>query len=155
MKECVSNATASVMVNGSPTDKFQMKRGLRQGVPLSPFLFLLASEGLNVLMTSAVNLNLFTGYSIGAHTPTVLSHLQFADDTLLLGVKSWANVRALRAIPVRLENMSGLKVNCHKNLLVGINIDESWLQEAAAILSCKISKIPFMYLGLPIGGDAR
>jgi len=155
MRECVSTATASVLVNGSPTKEFVMKRGLRQGDPLSPFLFLLAAEGLNVLMTSVVNSNLFTGYSIGAHTPTVLSHLQFADDTLLLGVKSWANVRALRAILVLFENLSGLKVNYHKSMLVGINIADSWLQEAASILSCKIGTIPFMYLGLPIGGDAR
>ncbi|XP_024626870.1 uncharacterized protein [Medicago truncatula] len=108
IRECISTTTASVLVNGSPTDEFQMKRGLRQGDPLSPFLFLLAAEGVNILMTSAVNLNLFTGYSIGMHNPTVLSHLQFADDTLLLGVKSWANVRALRAILVLFENMSGL-----------------------------------------------
>jgi len=40
-------------------------------------------------------------------------------------------------------------------MLVCINIVESWLQEAASILSCKIGKIPFMYLGLPIDGDAR
>ena len=117
MKECVSTATASVLVSGSPTEEFVMKRGLCQGDPLSPFLFLLAAEGLNVLMTSAVNSNLFTSYSIGAHTPTVLSHLQFADDTLLLGVKSWANVRALRAILVLFENLSGLKVNYHKSML--------------------------------------
>jgi hypothetical protein len=51
--------------------------------------------------------------------------------------------------------MSGLKVNYHKSMLVGINIAESWLHEAASILSCKIGKIPFIYLGLPIGGDAR
>jgi len=75
MKECVSIATTSVLVNGSPTDEFQIKRGLRQGDPLSPFLFLLAAEGLNVLMTAAVNLNLFTGFSVGAHNPLVLSHL--------------------------------------------------------------------------------
>jgi hypothetical protein len=51
--------------------------------------------------------------------------------------------------------ISGSKVNYHKSILVGINIVESWLQEAFSILSCKIGKIHFMYLGLPIGGDAR
>jgi len=71
MKECISMTTASVLANGSPTDEFQMKRVLQQGDPFSPFLFLLAAEGVNVLMTSAVNLNLFTGYSIGTHNPTV------------------------------------------------------------------------------------
>jgi len=132
-----------------------LKRGLRQGNPLSPFLFLLASEGLNVKMTEAVNLNLFTGYMVGAHNVTVLSHLQFADDTLLLSTKSWANVRALREILTLFEAMSGLKVNYHKSILVGINVDESWLSEAALVLSCKIGRIPFMYLSLPISGDAR
>jgi hypothetical protein len=89
------------------------------------------------------------------HNPTVLSHLQFADDTLLIGVKNWVNVRALRAVLVLFENMSGLKVNYHKSNLFDINIEDSWLLEAASILSCKVGRIPFMYLGLPIGGDPR
>ncbi|GAU51940.1 hypothetical protein TSUD_417220, partial [Trifolium subterraneum] len=114
INECVCTATASVLVNGSPTEEFPLGRGLRQGDPLSPFLFLLAAEGLNVMMEAAVACNLFTGYSVGERDPVSVSHLQFADDTLLLGVKSWANVRALRAVLVLFETMSGLKVDFHK-----------------------------------------
>ncbi|CAJ2642357.1 unnamed protein product [Trifolium pratense] len=155
IRECVSTATASVLVNGSPTDEFPLRRGLRQGDPLSPLLFLLAAEGLNVLMETMVARNLFTGYSIGGQESIRVSHLQFADDTLLLGVKSWANVRALRAVLVLFETMSGLKVNFNKSLLVGVNIPDSWLGEAASVLCCKVGKIPFLYLGLQIGGDPR
>jgi hypothetical protein len=76
---------------------------------LSPFLFLLAAEGLNVLMVAMVERNVFTGYSVSEFDPIFVSHLQFADDTLLLGVKSWANVCALRAGLTLFESMSGFE----------------------------------------------
>ncbi|MCI36068.1 RNA-directed DNA polymerase (Reverse transcriptase), partial [Trifolium medium] len=98
---------------------------------------------------------LFTGYRIGTVSPTDVSHLQFADDTLLLGVKSWANVRTLRGVLVLFEAVSGLKVNFHRSMLVGVNVAESWLLEAAAVLGCSVGRVPFMYLGLPIGSDPR
>ncbi|CAJ2630732.1 unnamed protein product [Trifolium pratense] len=104
-------------------------------------------------MEAMIANNLFKGYSIGEEGSMTVSHLQFADDTLLLGVKSWANVRALRAVLVLFETMSGLKVNFNKSMLVGVNIPDSWLGEAASALCCRVGKIPFLYLGLQIGGD--
>lgn len=95
IKECVSTAAASILVNGSPTDEFPLERGLRQGDPLSLFFFLLAAEGLNVIIKSVVVRNIFEGFKVGASSSMSVSHLQFADDTLFLGVKSWANVRAM------------------------------------------------------------
>lgn len=73
-------------------------------------------------MTVVVEANLFTCYSVGRYNPIVISRLQFTDDTLLLGVKSWTNVRALRDVLVLLEAMSKLKINYHKSMLVDINI---------------------------------
>jgi hypothetical protein len=58
-------------------------------------------------MRVVVQSNLFTRYTVGSWVSTVVSHLQFADDTLLMGVKSWANVRALRDVLVLFEAMSG------------------------------------------------
>jgi len=155
IKECVSTTTASVLVNGSLTDEFPLQRGLRQGDPLSPFLFLLATEGLNVMMKSMVAHNLFNGFGVGSKNSVVVSHLQFADDTLLLGDKSWANVRALRAVMSLFAAMSSLKVNFHTILLVSVNISDSWLYETSFILNCRVGKVSFVYLGLSIGGDPR
>ncbi|GAU17363.1 hypothetical protein TSUD_232390 [Trifolium subterraneum] len=153
--ECVSSATASVLVNGCPTDEFSLERGLRQGDPLSPFLYLLAAEGLHIMMTSAVSNHLFMPYNIGNANEVSVSHLQFADDTLLIGAKSWANIRTLKAVLILFESISGLKVNFHKSILFGVNVNISWLHAAASVLRCKHGRLPFLYLGLPIGGDSR
>jgi len=66
IKECIGTTTASVLVNGSPTNEFSLGRSLRQGDPLSPFLFLLAVEGFNVLMESLSVNNLFSSYKVGS-----------------------------------------------------------------------------------------
>jgi len=153
--ECVSTTTTLVLVNGNPTNEFSLERSLRQGDPLSPFLFLLAAEGLHVMMHTMVESEIFKGYTIGGANLVVVSHLQFVDDTLLIGEKSWGNVRALRVVLVLFEAMSWLKVNFHKSSLVGNNIHDSWLTEATFVLGCKVGRVPFMYLGLPIGGDPR
>ena len=155
IKECVSTATASVLVNGSPTDEFPLERGLRQGDPLSPFLFLLAAEGLNIIMKLVVERNIFVGYTVGATSSVSVTHLQFDDDTLILGTRFWANVRAMRTVLVLFEAMSGLKVNFNKSMLVGVIVSYSWLNEAASVLRCRVGKVPFVYLGLSIGGDSR
>ncbi|GAU32797.1 hypothetical protein TSUD_152460 [Trifolium subterraneum] len=147
---CVSTTTASVLVNGSPIEEFCIGRGLRQGDHLSPFLFLIAAEGLNVMLKASVDTDLFKGYQIGNEDRDV-----FADDTLILGERSWANIRVLKANLILFELISGLKVNFHRSLLVGVNVVDSWLVDAAYVLNCKIGRIPFIYLGLHIGGNAR
>lgn len=62
---------------------------------------------------------------------------------------------AMREVLLLFEEVSGLKVNFHKSLLTRVNIIESWLTEAASIMNCRRGTIPFVYLGLPIGGDSR
>jgi len=48
-----------------------------------------------------------------------------------------------------------MKVNFNQNLLVGVNVNGSWLCEATSLLNCNIGWLPFVYLGLPIDGDAQ
>ncbi|XP_024636586.1 uncharacterized protein [Medicago truncatula] len=155
MAECMATATASVLVNGCPTEEFTMERGLRQGDPLSPFLFLLAAEGFHILMVSLIQAGLFNGYRVGRENTMCLSHLQFADDTLIIGEKIWLNVRSMRAVLLLFEQVSELKVNFHKSLITGVNVTDSWLYEASLILNFRVGTLPFVYLGLPIGRDPR
>ncbi|PNY15474.1 ribonuclease H [Trifolium pratense] len=155
IRECISTPMISVLINGSPSKEFKMERGLCQGDPLSPFLFLLVAEGFNVLMNKAVEVRNFQGYCVGSDEDISISHLQFADDTLIIGKKCWSNILAMKAILQLFELISGLRVNFHKSELIGINVSLSWLQDAAKSLNCKVGSLPTKYLGLPIGGDPR
>jgi len=155
MLECISTPTLSVLVNGSPTEEFKLERGLHQGDPLSPFLFLIAAEGLHIIMNSVVEQGMFEPYKVGTIGDVAISHLQFADDTLLMGAKSWGNIRILISVLMLFELTSGLKVNFHKSMLYGVNVFDSWLHEAVSVMHCKHGRLPFLYLGLPIGGDPR
>jgi hypothetical protein len=145
----VGTAIASVLVNGCPTDEFPIERGLRQGDPLSPFLFLLAAEGFNILMSAVVGAQMFNGYGVGSVGDVKLTHLQFADDTLIIGDNSWLNVRTMRAVLLLFEDVSGLKVNFHKSMLTGVNISDSWLSVAASVMNCRRGTIPFYLFGTP------
>ncbi|GJU52790.1 hypothetical protein Tco_1226504 [Tanacetum coccineum] len=59
------SASMSILVNGSPSMEFGLERGVRQGDPLSPILFLLAAEGLNVIVTKAVEKGIFREHETG------------------------------------------------------------------------------------------
>jgi hypothetical protein len=81
-----------VLINGSSTDKFNIPQGLRQGYPLSPFLFLIVAEELNVTKKTA-EVGLIYGYKAEVREFQI-SHLQFTYKTLLLCQKSENNVWA-------------------------------------------------------------
>lgn len=154
MKECLSSAYVSVLVNGSPTGEFVLEKGLRQGDPLSPFLFVLAVEGLNLVFKRAQEHGTIKGVSVAANGPT-LTHLQFADDTIVFcnaSLEEFLNVKRLLSF---FEAVSGLKINFHKSVVSGQGLSQGELAVFANCLGCKTQALPMKYLGLPLGANPR
>ncbi|PNX97042.1 cytochrome p450 [Trifolium pratense] len=154
VKACVFAGSLSVLVNGSPTEQIDISKGLKQGDPLAPFLFILVAEGLGALMKKAVELGFFKGIQFPNEGANI-SHLQYADDTLFVGEACVENLWTIKAILRWFELISGLKVNFFKSKLFGINVEDDFLSSATSFLKCNIGRLPFIYLGLPVGANPR
>ena len=84
---CVFTASLFILLNGSPLQPIKMEKGLRQGDPLSPYLFILVSEALVHILKKAHHMNLIQAVEIG-NAKVRLKHLQFADDTPIFAPKN-------------------------------------------------------------------
>lgn len=149
---CLSSSRASVLVNGSPTKEFDISKGVRQGDPLSPFLFIIAMEGINVAMAEAKEKGFFSGIHIPNNGPNI-SHLLYADDALFIGEWSRPNLKNLARILRCFHVTSGLKVNFNKSQVFGINVQQDEVNIWANILGCGAGTLPFKYLGVPVGAN--
>lgn len=154
IRECLTSAWISILVNGAPTEEFQMQKGVRQGDPLSPFLFIIAAEGLNWSFKKMEAQGLIQGMQFGNGGPK-LTHLQFADDTLVFCKADLVNVTNIRRVLRAFEITSGLKINYHKTMLCGVCVNDAELQTYAEVLRCKTQKLPIKYLGMPLGVSPR
>ncbi|CAJ2667257.1 unnamed protein product [Trifolium pratense] len=153
MRACIFTSSMSVLVNGSPTVDFVVGKGLRQGDPLYPFLFLIVAEGLTRLMQKAVDNGNYHGFKV--HDDLQFHTLQFADDTVLVGEGKWENLWSLKIVLRSFELVSGLKVNFYKSKLYGINLDDNFVSAASSFLHCEVESIPFRFLGIPVGANPR
>jgi hypothetical protein len=110
---CISSARFFVLVNGTPTSFFNSSRGLRQGDPLSLFLFVIVMDALNQMFTVIVDRGLLSGFSVGSRPSEAMhiSHLLLADDTLVFRGANPDHVRYLRVLFLCFEVVSSLKVN--------------------------------------------
>ncbi|GJX23656.1 putative RNA-directed DNA polymerase, eukaryota, reverse transcriptase zinc-binding domain protein [Tanacetum coccineum] len=146
------SARASILINGSPTIEFRLQRGLRQGDPLSLFLFIIAMEGFHVAMEDAIALNFFQGLKIG-NDELSISHLLYADDVLFMGEWSSMNTHNLLIILHYFYVSSRFKINLHKSNLYGIGVKGNEVQRMAQRIRVCQGKLPFDYLGLYVGGQ--
>lgn len=141
----------SILINGSPTKEFQPHRGLRPGDPLSPLLFLIVGEILHCLLEETSSLNIFTGITINASNGQNISHLQFADDTILFINNDLKSVMGIRRVLQCFEILSGLKINFKKSSLYGFNGRKADTKYWASRLGCRAGFPPITYLGMPLG----
>lgn len=133
IKGCISSARASVLINGSATKEFPLTKGVRQGDPLSPFLFIIAMEGLNVVVNSACQKSLFHGIKIPKGRLSI-SHSFYADDVIFVGDWSSMKFSNIARILRCFHAASGLKVNFHKSKVYGIGVTEGEIASCARIL---------------------
>nr|XP_051208064.1 uncharacterized protein LOC127323999 [Lolium perenne] len=147
--QLVSGGQTAISINGEVGPFFRNKRGVRQGDPLSPLLFNFIGEALSVILSAAASAGHIHGL-VPHLLPGVITHLQYADDTLILIQGSDEDIANLKFLLMCFEDMSGLKINYHKSevFVLGQRISER--NAIANKLNCKLGNFPFLYLGLPI-----
>nr|XP_029144810.1 uncharacterized protein LOC114924424 [Arachis hypogaea] len=152
--ECVTIASMSVLINSSPSKPFKIERGLRQGDPLSPFLFVLVVDVLHRMIAEAVRNGRISPLLVGRDS-VELSHLQFADDIILFSPPEEKTIKNYKRLLRCFELMSGLSINFDKSSLITVNCDEQWVQCMCHFLGCKGGSLPVKYLGIPLGPNPR
>ncbi|GJT02906.1 RNA-directed DNA polymerase, eukaryota [Tanacetum coccineum] len=153
IRGCLTSSKASILVNGSPTDEFLFHRGLRQGDPLSPFLFILVMESLHVSFQRLIDRGLFSLILIGKDNLIPISHLFYADDAMFIGKWSYSNVNAIMMMLQWFFLASGLKVNVHKSCIYGVGVRLADIKELADSYGCLANNLSFAYLGVKVGAN--
>ena len=153
---CISTVKFFILINGSSSNFFGSSRGIRQGDPLSPLLFDIFMEGLSCMLDVAATTSQFSGFSVGnmAGNSVMVSHLLFANDTLIFCDANPTQIASLRAILARFEKVSALRINLEKFELVPIGVVHN-MNVLVGMLGCRQSSLPLRYLGLLLGAKFK
>lgn len=149
IREILVTTKMSILVNGAPTEEFSPVKGLRQGDPIAPYLFLLIGEVLSKLIVKAQEKDIFEGIIFDFH-PLHVTHVQYADDTILFLKNDAHSIRGIKKVLLLFQVISGLSINFNKSIIYH-PFDESLTEEGINIFNCKSSTLPFKYLGDWVG----
>ena len=146
---CVTSVRYSVKFNGVVLDSFAPSRGLRQGDPLSSFLFLFVADGLSALLKQGVETQAFQPVKICSRAPSI-SHLLFADDTLMFFKANVAQATYVKDALHRYAQATGQLINPHKcSIQFGDSCPLVMQTAVKQVLQVQNSEFEGKHLGLP------
>ena len=138
-----------MLFNGSCTEEFKPSRGIRQGDPISPYLLLLAAEGLSCLLKHAMREETITGIQITPTMPSI-NHLLFADDCMLFCKAVVEDATILKGVLNSYCDASGQRINNDKSsIYFGKGCQEPVRQQIKDVLEVDNETLKEKYLGLP------
>ncbi|KAG7578550.1 Zinc knuckle CX2CX4HX4C [Arabidopsis thaliana x Arabidopsis arenosa] len=147
--ECVSSVSYSFLINGSPHGKVSPTRGIRQGDPLSPYLFILCTEVLSGLCLKAQSNGSLPGIKVACGSPSI-NHLLFADDTMFFCRSDSKHCKTLATIIKSYESASGQSINFEKSSITfSSKTPQASKERSKKILNIFKEGGVGKYLGLP------
>lgn len=148
--KCISTVSYQILINGQPSKLFSPERGLRQGDPISPYLFILCAKVLSGLIHKEVHNKSIHGIKVARSAPQI-SHLQFADDSLLFARATQQEANVILSILETYQRASGQVVNMDKSeASFSRNALEADCQIICNMMGAKTVVTQNRYLGLPV-----
>ncbi|CAN0907190.1 Transposon TX1 uncharacterized 149 kDa protein [Linum grandiflorum] len=146
---CIRSVRFDVLFNGTTTGAFSPTRGIRQGDPLSPFLFILLSNALSIIIEKRIGTNDIHGIRLSRKGP-LLTHCLFADDTIIFGKASREEAEAITGIINEYGSMTGQQVNKDKSsIFFSANVPSDTRESILAATGFSTTNSHTSYLGIP------